>query len=159
MSEFSAAAFSTHQPQAALPKPPGIVYAAAVVTWVGATGTAALTLLLTVGLLWVAAPVFDSFDSGPDNPRWFVIGAAAVVVVLSAAADVVAVYVLRGHRWAQWLLVGLSVVAAVGGVISAYYIGPLIVTAAAMVVVVLLLMPDARAWFRAAHIRGRASAL
>ena len=150
--------FPAHPPQTGLTRPPGVVYAAAVVTWVGATGTAALTLLLTVGLLWVAAPIFDTFASGPDNPRWYVIGAATIVLALSAAADVVAVYMLRGHDWARWVLVGLSVVAALGGVISAYYIGPLIVTAAAVVVVVLLLLPDARAWFRESHRRPRASA-
>ena len=135
-----------------------MVYAAAVVTWVGATGTAVLTLVLSVGLLFVAAPLFDAFGSGPDNPRWYLAGAAGVVVVLSAAADVVAVFTLRGYRWAQWTLVGLSVVAAVGGVVSAYYIAPLALTAAALAVVVLLLLPDARAWFRASHIPDQVSA-
>jgi len=134
------------------------VYAAAVVTWVVATGTAALTLFVTVGLLLVLAPVFDSFDGGTDNPRWFVAGAAAVVVALSAAADVVAVFVLHGHRWAQVVLVGLSTVAAVGGVMAGYYITPLAVTAAAVAVIVLLLLPDARAWFRASYIPDRVSA-
>jgi hypothetical protein len=134
-----------------------VVYAAAVVTWVVASGTAALTLLLTAGLLWVASPLFDAFDSGTDNPRLFLVVAAAVVVALSVAADIVAVFVLRGQAWAQWGLVALSVVAAFGGVISAYYIGPLIVTAAATAVVVLLLLPDARAWFRTSHVPDRAS--
>ena len=133
------------------PKPPGVVYAAAVVTWVAATGTAAMTLLLTVGLLLIAGPIFDSFDSGPDNPRWFVLGAAVVVAGLSAAADVVAVFMLRGHRWARWVLVGLCVVAALGGAMSAFYIVPLLVTAAALAVVVLLFLPDAGAWFRVAR--------
>lgn len=158
MTDFSAESVSGHQPRVSgLPRPPGVVYAAAVVTWVVASGTAALTLLLTVGLLWVATPLFDAFDSGPDNPRSFLVGATVVVVALSATADVVAVFVLRGHGWAQWVLVGLSVVAALGGVISAYYIGPLIVTAAATAVVVLLLLPDARTWFRASHMSDRAS--
>jgi hypothetical protein len=132
---------------AGLARPPGVVYAAAVVTWIAATGTAALTLLLTVGFLWTMTPVFDALD-GADNWRWYVVGAAGVVVALSAAADVVAVFLLRGGRWAQWVLVGLSMVAAVGGVMSGYYIAPLVVTAAAVAVVVLLLLPDARAWFR-----------
>ena len=97
-----------------------MVSAAAVVTWVGATGTAALTMLLTVGRLWFAAPVFGAFGSGSGNPRWLLVGVAVVVVALSAAADVVAVFVLRGHRWARWALVGLSMVAALGGLVSAY---------------------------------------
>ena len=150
----SAMALPGHQPPrvAAQTKPPGVVSAAAVVTWVVSTGTAALTLLLTVGLLWVVAPVFDTFGSGQGNPRWWLVGAAAVVVSFSAAADVAAVFVLRGHRWARWVLIGLSVLAALGGVVSAYYVVPLVVTAAAMVVVVLLLFPDAREWFRASHM-------
>jgi len=130
------------------PSRPGVVSAAAVVTWVGATGTAALTLLLTLGLLWFAAPVLDAFDSGSDDPRWLVVGAAAAVLALSAAADVVAAFVMRGYRWAQWVLVGLSVVAALGGIMMAYYIVPLMVTVAAVAVVVLLLLPDSRRWFR-----------
>jgi hypothetical protein len=130
-------------------RPPGGVYAAAVVTWIGATGTAALTVFLTAVLLLVAGPLFDAFEGGLENPRWLAVGAAVVVVTLSAAADVVAFFMLRGRRWAQWVLVGLSTVAVVCGVMSAYYIAPLVVTAAAVAVIVLLLLPDARAWFRA----------
>jgi hypothetical protein len=126
-----------------------VVTAAAVVTWVAATGTAAFTFFLTAGLLLTAGPVFAVFDSGSGDPRWFLVGAAAAVLVLSAAADVVAVFVLHGHRWAPWVLVGLSVVAAVGGLMLAYYIVPLTVTAAAAAVGVLLLLPESRRWFRA----------
>ncbi|MGE5719827.1 MAG: hypothetical protein ACM3XQ_08130 [Nocardioidaceae bacterium] len=140
------------------PRRPGVVSAAAVVTLVGATGTAASTLLLTVGLLWVAAPVLDAFDSGSGDPRWPVLGAAAVVLALSAAADVVAAFVLRGHSWAQWVLVGLSVVAALGGLMMAYYIVPLVVTIAAVAVVVLLLLPESRRWFRAGQTPDRVPA-
>lgn len=159
MTDSPAHAVPGHQPTrlAGLQRPPGVVSAAAVVTWVGATMTAAFTLLLTVALLWVAAPIFDVFDSGPDNPRLWLVGTAAFIVALSVAADVIALLVLRGHRWAQWVLVGLSVVAALGGVVSAYYIAPLVVTAASVAVVVLLLLPDARAWFRASHMPDRAS--
>jgi hypothetical protein len=64
------------------PRRPGVVSAAAVVTLVGATGTAGLTLLLTVGLLWVAGPVLDAFDSGSGDPRWLVLSAAAVLLLL-----------------------------------------------------------------------------
>lgn len=140
------------------PRRPGVVSAAAVVTLVGATGTAASTLLLTVGLLWVAAPVLDAFDSGSGDPRWPVLGAAAVVLALSAAADVVAASVLRGHRWAPWVLVGLSVVAALGGLMMAYYIIPLVVTIAAVAVVVLLLLPESRRWFGASQTPDRVPA-
>jgi hypothetical protein len=124
------------------------VYAAVIVTWVGATSTAAITLLMTVGLLWIAAPIFDAFGSGADNPRTWLIGFAAIVIVVSVLANVIALFVMRGHRWAQWLLVILSVVAALGGVMAGYYIAPLAVTAAAVAVAVLLLLPDARTWFR-----------
>lgn len=133
---------------AGVERPPGVVYAAAVVTWISATGTAALTVFLTAALLLVAGPVFDAFESGLENPRWFAVGAALVVVTLSAAADVVASFMLHGRRWARWVLVGLSTVAAVCGAMSAYYIAPLVITAAAVAVVVLLLLSDAGAWFR-----------
>lgn len=125
-----------------------MVYAAAVVTWVGATLTAAIALVLTVGVLWVMAPMFDMFESGTDNPRTWLILAALIVVAVSVAADVTALFVVRGHRWARWVLIGLSVVAAFGGLVSGYYIAPLVVTAASIAVAVLLLMPDAHRWFR-----------
>ena len=82
----------------------------------------------------------------------------AVVLALSAAADVVAAFVLRGHRWAQWVLVGLSVVAALGGLMMAYYIVPLVVTVAAVAVVVLLLLPESRRWFGASQTPDRVPA-
>lgn len=100
--------------------------------------------VLAAGVLWTFAPVFDSFESGLENPRWFVIGAAAAVIALSVLADVVAVFLLRAHRWARWALLALSGVAASGGLMSAYLVGPLVVTAAAVTVIVLLLLPDAR---------------
>jgi hypothetical protein len=157
VTDFAADALPGHQPApgTGTERPPGVVYAAAIVTWVGATMTAAFTLLLTVGLLWMATPLFDTFDSGADNPRWWLIGTAAIVVALSLAADVAALFVFRGRRWAQWMLVGLCVVAALGGVVSGYYIAPLVVTAATVSVVVLLVLPDSRAWFREAHSRSR----
>jgi hypothetical protein len=98
-----------------VPRPPAVVYVAAVLTWIVATGTAA-------------------------------------VIALSALADAVAVFVVRGPSWARWTLIILSVVAALGGLVSAYYVGPLLVTAASVTVLVLLLLPDAGAWFRAPHI-------
>jgi hypothetical protein len=119
-----------------------------VVTWIVATGTAAVTLILTVGVLVIAGPIFDTFGSGSDNPRWWLIVGATVVLVLSTAADVVAVFVLRGRGWARWALIGLSVVTVLGGVMSAYYLAPLGVAAAAVTVIVLLLMPSAKVWFR-----------
>ena len=128
-----------------------MVYAAALLTWIGATGTAAFTLLLTVSLLLLGAPIFDTFRSGRDNPRWFIVEAAGVVIALSAAAALSAVFLTRRHQWARWVLILLSVVAAVGSVMLAYYIGPLLVTAAAVAVLVLLSLPRARAWFRTPH--------
>jgi hypothetical protein len=126
-----------------------VVYAAAIVTWVAAMSTAGFTLLGTVAVLWMADPIFDSFESGLGNPRTFVVGVAAAVFVLSAAACVLAALMLRGYRWAMWVLVGLSVATVLGGVLLAYFVVSLVVTAAAMAVVILLLMPDARAWSRA----------
>jgi hypothetical protein len=127
-----------------------VVYGAAVVTWVAATLTAALAALLAVALLTLLGPAFGDFGAGSGNPRWWVVGGALVVVVLAAAADLAAFCIVRGRRWARWLLMALSVVAIAGGIVSAYYIAPLIVTAACISVVVLLVLPDSRAWFRGA---------
>jgi len=124
-----------------------VVYAAAVLTWVAATGTALFTLLVTAILFWIAAPIFENFQSGSDNPRWIMLEFAVVIVAVSALADVVAIFVLRGRRWAQWSLIALCVVAALSGIITAYYLVPLLVTVAAVAVVVLLLLPDAHSWF------------
>ncbi|MCW2760770.1 MAG: hypothetical protein JWR85_971 [Marmoricola sp.] len=132
------------------PRPPGVVYAAAVVTWVAATGTAFVIVLLAVTLLWLAAPIFEYFESGSNNPQWIVISVAVVVVAVCTLADFAAVFILRGRRWAQCLLIALCVVAALAGAVMSYYIAPILVTAAAGAVVLLLLLPDARAWFRGA---------
>jgi hypothetical protein len=126
--------------------PPSVVQAAAILTWIGATGTAALTVLMTVAWLWVAAPVFAAFDSGPDNPRWWLIGFAVAVLALSAAAAVLAFRVWQGERWAWWGLLVLSALAAFAGVITAYAVIPLLVAALAMAAFVLLLLSDSRAW-------------
>ena len=128
--------------------PPGIVQAAALVTWIAATGTALLTLFLTATFLLLAGPLFATFDEGSGNPRWYFVGAAGVVVALSVAADVAGILMVRGRGWARWVLLGLSVVAALGGLMAAYYVLPLAVTAAAVAVVVMMLQPAARAWFR-----------
>ncbi len=106
-----------------------------------------VTVLVTVGFLLVAAPLFDAFEGGSGAPQWYVVGGAALVVALSAAADVAAALMLRGRRWARWVLIGLSVFAALGGVMLAYYVVTLALTAAGVAVVVLLLLPDARKWF------------
>jgi hypothetical protein len=136
-------------------EPPGVVQAAAIVTWIGAAGTAALTALMTVAWLWIAAPAFDAFDSGPDNPRWWLVGFAGVTLVLCALAAVLALRVWRGERWAWWGLVLLSALAAVGGVLTAYAVVPLLVAALAIATLVLLLLSDSRAWVGASH-EGRA---
>lgn len=75
-------------------KPPGVVQAAAILTWIGATGTAAATVLMTVAWLWIAAPVFDAFDSGLNNPRWWLVGVAAATMALCAAAAFLALHVM-----------------------------------------------------------------
>jgi len=130
-----------------VPQRPGIVFAAALVTWIGATATALLTVIFTAAVLWLAAPIFDEFEPGAGNPRSWLVGSALVVVTLSAAADVAAVYVLRGHRWARWALIFLSVLAAFAGLVAAYSVVSLLVTGLAVTAVVLLFLPDARAWF------------
>jgi hypothetical protein len=127
--------------------PPGAVYAAVVVTWIAATVTAAFAVVFTASLLWLAAPLFETFDFGTHNPRWFVLGFGLAVVLLCVLADVVAYFVLHAHRWAHWALISLCVVAALAGVMTSYYIAPLLVTAVAVGVGVMLLMPTARAWF------------
>lgn len=54
--------------------------------------------------------------------------AIAVVMTMSAAADLVAFFLFRGHRWARWALIALSLITALAGVMSAHYTAPLFVT-------------------------------
>jgi hypothetical protein len=113
-------------------KPPGVVQAAAILTWIGAAA-------------------FDAFESGPSNPRWWLIGLAAVSLALCAAAAFLARRVWRGDRWAWWGLVVLSAVAALGGVLTAYAVLPLLVAGLATATFVLLLLSDSRAWVGTAN--------
>ena len=126
-------------------RPPGVVLAAAVVTWIAASATAAFTFCLGVLALLVGGPVFDVFPG--QHLQWYVVAAALVVIALSAVASVLAFLVFRGRLWARWALVAFSVGAAVCGAMLGYYVAPLVITAAALAVIVLLLLPPARAWF------------
>lgn len=119
--------------------------AAAVTTWIVATGTAALAGLLTIGFVVLGAPLWEVFGSGADNPRWWILGAGAIVVVLAALADVAALLMIRGHAWARWALGALSLVAAVLSLCAAYYVFPLVITVASLAVLVLILMPSSSA--------------
>ncbi len=100
------------------------VLIAAVLTWVVATGTAVVTALLMVMTGLFLGPVLDAFDSGSGNPRLIAYGIGAAVLLLCALADLVAWWVYRGHRWARWLLITLSLVAAAGGVALGYLVRP-----------------------------------
>jgi hypothetical protein len=94
-----------------------------------------------LGALVFLEPIFDSFGSGGSDLRWDAYGGGAAVILLCAAADVVAWLLYRGHRWARWILIALSLVAAAGGVVLSYYIVPVVVSLTALTVTVLLLLP------------------
>ena len=130
-------------------RPPGVVLAAAVVTWTAASTTAALTLGLGALALFLGGPVFDAFQG--QDLQAYLVAAALVVIAFSAAADVLAYLVFRRHRWARWALVALSVVSAVCAAMFGYYVAPLLITAAALTVVGLLFLRPARAWFRSSR--------
>lgn len=140
---------SDDPPVAGSEGPPGVVVAAAVITWTAASISAAVTLCFGVLVLLFGGPVFDVF--GGQHLRGYVIAAALVAIVLSASADALAYWVFRGHRWARWTLVVLSVASAVGAAMLGYYVAPLVITAAALAVIVLLFLRPARAWFRSSH--------
>ena len=123
--------------------------AAAVVTWTAASITAAFTLCFGLLVLLLADPVFDAFEG--QNLQAYVVVTIAVVIALSAAANVLAYLVFRGHRWARWALVVLSTASALCAAMLGYYVAPLVITAAAIAVVVLLFWRPARAWFRSAR--------
>ena len=72
-----------------------MIYAAAVVTWVAATVTAFVSLLLTATLLWVASPIFEYFESGLSNPKWIYL---APLLVTAAAGSVVVLLLLPDAR-------------------------------------------------------------
>lgn len=130
-------------------RPPGVVLAAAVVTWAAASITAAFTAFLAVVVLLLGGPFFDAFRA--QDLQAYVVGAALVVIAASVAADVLAYMTFRRHRWARWVLVALSMVSAVCAAMLAYYVAPLLITAAGLAVVVLLFLRPARAWFRSSH--------
>ncbi|MFS3130471.1 hypothetical protein ACLM5J_18860 [Nocardioides sp. Bht2] len=64
---------------------PATVVAAAVITWIVASGTAAATALLAIVFVVLCAPLWEVFGSGYDNPRWWIVGATGIVVLLAAS--------------------------------------------------------------------------
>ena len=124
--------------------------AAAVVTWTTASITAAFSLCLGVLVLLFGDPVFDVFEG--QNLQVYVVATIGVVIALSAAADVLAYRVFRGHRWARWALVVLSAASGLCAATLGYYVAPLVITAAASAVVVLLFLRPARTWFRSTSL-------
>lgn len=114
--------------------------AAAVVTWTTASITAAVSFCLGVLVLLFGDPVFDVFEG--QNLQVYVVATIGVVIALSAAADVLAYRVFRGHRWARWALVVLSAASGLCAATLGYYVAPLVITAAASAVVVLLFLRD-----------------
>ena len=131
---------------AELERPPGVVLAAAVVTWTMASITAAGALCLGILVLLLGGPIFDVFEA--QHLQAYVVADVLVVFALSTAADVLAYLVFRRHRWARWALVALSVISAVCAAMLGYYVAPLAITVAGLVVIVLLFLRPARAWFR-----------
>lgn len=128
---------------------PGVVLAAAIVTWVASSVTAALVAFGTAILLAVAGAALEAFDGrSGGHPAWAFAAAAGAVVLVCVAADVTAFFVLRRHAWARWTLIALSVPAGLAGAAFGSYVAPLAVTAAALAVVVLLTRPEARRWCR-----------
>ncbi len=90
--------------------------AACLVTWFFSTCTAVGAVVVVVPMLWLGDGLFDAFQlDGGTDPRWWVVAAVATVVGLAGIADLVAVFVFVGHRWARWALVLLSIIAALAG--------------------------------------------
>lgn len=128
--------------------PPAPVVAAAVITWLVATGAAVATALLGIGLVVLGAPLWETFGSGADNPAWWIGGFTAFVVALAVLADVAALLMFRGRSWARWVLAFLALCSTVLSLFAASYVLPLIITAASVVVIALILQAPTRAWFR-----------
>ena len=145
-SDDALAALPTPSAAAEAQRPPGAVLAAAVVTWVTASLTAAIAVCLGVIVLLFGGAVLDVFEF--QYWRAYVVGTVVVVVALSATAGLLAYKVARGTRWARWALVVLSIASALPASMLGYYVAPLLITAAALAVVVLLFVRPARAWFR-----------
>jgi hypothetical protein len=127
-------------------RPPGVVLAAAVITWTVASIIVVFTVGLGVLVLLLGGPFFDAFQA--QQMQGFVVVAALLIVAFALAADVLALLVFRGHRWARWTLVVFSVASAACGAMLGYYVAPLAITVAALAVIVLLFLRPARAWFR-----------
>jgi hypothetical protein len=131
-----------------LPTPPVTIQLAVALTWLGSVGTAGLTFLTTIVWLWLGHAVFDKFDGGTGNPRFWLVVGALVTIALSVVAVGVAWQVWRGREWACWALLGLCAVTVVAGAITAAGALPMIPAALAFAVAVCLLLPQSRAWFR-----------
>jgi len=77
--------------------------------------------------------------------------AVAVVLLLCGLGVVASWFALGGRRWAQVVLLLLSLLGAALGLVAAAYGVPVLLTLAGLVVVVLLLLPTSRRWFAASQ--------
>lgn len=127
-------------------RPPRVVIAAAMCTWVAATGIAATTALLALGHLLAIAVLLAPFN-GPAELVWGVAGEGAAILSVCVGADLVALFVYRGQRWARWTLICLSACTVLGGLLAFQLIFPLALSLIAVAVIGLLLLPAADAWF------------
>jgi hypothetical protein len=147
---------------------PGTVTAAAVITFVLA-GLALLgTLIGGVAVLASRDTVERELLNNPDFGGDFnssdigaVVTAIALIclflALLSVAAIVLAVLVLRGRGWARVTLIVLSVVTAIIGLVGITTFLPLVWTAGGIAVVVLLSLSTSGRWFALQGYEGHSS--
>lgn len=131
----------------ARPPVPATVMAAAVITWISASGSALLSWPVAAFFL-ISREHWDDASVLPGGPG---IVATTVVVALvltvgAVVADVAALKVVRGSKGARYVLGALATVAAVASVAVVFSSFPPLVTLFGAAVLVLLLTPSARRW-------------
>ncbi len=126
---------------------PRSVSTAVQVTKVSTLVVGGFTTLLCIGAVVMLELLVDLFGR---ELQWWALGGGAVVLLLCALGYWTASLVDREGGRARWPLMTLTVIAGVLGVMTSYYVLPLVVSATAVWVLVLLLRGESREWFRSA---------
>jgi hypothetical protein len=130
------------------PSMPGTVRAAAIITYVCAAVTVAMTLLMVLFVVFVGSFVFGSFQrSDRAEMVLFVLVGVLISVGCSTIACWFAWQTGRRKQWARYGLAGCSVLTVAVSML-AFSPPTMLSLLGAVAVLVLLFVPETNAWFR-----------